>query len=70
MAQVHTPLVKSRQGDMYCVCCEMDVKKESDAVGMSPTPPQGTLVETRTGGVLCVHVLEKKWCKGQGVLGG
>ena len=26
---------------MYCVCCEMDVKNERDAVGMSPTPPQG-----------------------------
>jgi uncharacterized Zn finger protein (UPF0148 family) len=22
---VHTPLVRSRQGLMYCVCCEMEV---------------------------------------------
>ena len=31
---VHTPLVKSRQGDMFCVCCDMDVKAEGSTVGV------------------------------------
>jgi uncharacterized Zn finger protein (UPF0148 family) len=43
---VHTPLVKSRQGEMYCVGCEMDVKREGTLDMTVTSSPVKTAVQT------------------------